>query len=133
MAGNPRNLYDGQIASDRPDLIFRVFNGKLKELRDDPFRKHVLGEVETYVYVIEFQKRGLPHCHMLLIMKSGWKAQTLNDVENAVCAEIPSREEEPQAFTAVTAFMIHRKCGTDDPSSSCMRDGKCSKRSTTAA
>ncbi|EYB85550.1 hypothetical protein Y032_0296g1695 [Ancylostoma ceylanicum] len=122
------SLYEGQTASDRPDLTARVFNGKLKELHDDLFKKNVLGEVEAYVYVIEFQKRGLPHCHMLLIMKSGWKALTVEDVDNAICAEIPNREEEPQAFAAVTSYMIHKKCGIEDPSSPCMRDGKCSKR-----
>ncbi|KAK6755775.1 hypothetical protein RB195_014270 [Necator americanus] len=92
----------------------------LKELCDDLFKKHVLGEVEAYVYVIEFQKRGLPHCHMLSIMKHDWKAQTVADVDNAVCAEIPDREEEPEAYEAVTTYMIHRKCGADDPHSPCM-------------
>ncbi|RCN51900.1 hypothetical protein ANCCAN_01988 [Ancylostoma caninum] len=122
------NLYSGQIASDRPDLITRVFNGKLKELCDDLFRRNVLGEVEAYVYVIEFQKRGLPHCHMLLIMKEEWKIRTVDDVDSVVCAELPNQEEEPQAYAAVCAYMIHRKCGLEDPHSPCMRDGKCSKR-----
>ncbi|KAK6751098.1 hypothetical protein RB195_002831 [Necator americanus] len=122
------NLYEGQLASDRPDLTARVFNGKLKELCNDLFERHVLGEVEAYVFVIEFQKRGLPHCHMLLIMKQGWKAQTVADVDNAVCAEIPDREGEPEAYEAVTMYMMHRKCGADDPHSPCMRDGRCAKR-----
>ncbi|EPB69310.1 hypothetical protein ANCCEY_11605 [Ancylostoma ceylanicum] len=122
------NLYDGQVASDRPDLVARVFNGKLKELCDDLLKKNVLGEVEAYVYVIEFQKRGLPHCHMLLIMKEGWKVRTVEEVDNAVCAELPNPEEEPEAYAAITAYMIHRKCGVHDPHSPCMRDAKCSKR-----
>ncbi|RCN40974.1 hypothetical protein ANCCAN_13079 [Ancylostoma caninum] len=121
------NLYDGQVASDRPDLIARVFNGKLKELCDDLLKKKVLGEVEAYVYVIESQKRGLPHCHMLLIMKERWKVRTVEDVDNVVCAELPSREEEPEAYAAITSYMIHRKCGVHDPHLPCMREGKCSK------
>ncbi|KAK6012894.1 hypothetical protein OSTOST_21926 [Ostertagia ostertagi] len=68
------NLFHGQSPSDRPDLVARVFNAKLQELCNDLLRRHVLGEVEAYVYVIEFQKRGLPHCHMLLIMKDDWKS-----------------------------------------------------------
>ncbi|KAK6727617.1 hypothetical protein RB195_005357 [Necator americanus] len=122
------NLYNGQVASDGPDLTARVFHGKLQELCSDLFKKHVLGEVEGYVYVIEFQKRGLPHCHMLLIMKEGWKVRTVEEVDNAVSAEIPNGETEPDAHTAVTSFMLHRKCGIENPNSPCMRDGKCSKR-----
>ncbi|RCN35395.1 hypothetical protein ANCCAN_18746 [Ancylostoma caninum] len=122
------NLYAGQVASDRPDLTACVFQGKLKELCDDLFKRNVLGEVEAYVFVIEFQKRGLPHCHMLLIMKDAWKVRTVEEVDNAVSAEIPSRETEPDAYAAVTAFMIHRMCGVEDPNSLCMRDGRCSKR-----
>ena len=30
--------------------------------------KDILGKVKAYVYVVEFQKRGLPHAHFLLIM-----------------------------------------------------------------
>ena len=30
--------------------------------------KDILGKVKAYVYVVEFQKRGLPHTHFLLIM-----------------------------------------------------------------
>ncbi|KAL6730507.1 hypothetical protein Aduo_001478 [Ancylostoma duodenale] len=124
-------FYKGKTASDRLDLLARVFNGKLKELHDDLFKKGVFGEVDAYVYVIEFQKRGLPHCHMLdheEWMESGWKAQTVNDVDNANRAEIPKREQELQAFATVISFMIHRKCGAEDVPSPCMRDGKCSKR-----
>ncbi|KAK6764532.1 hypothetical protein RB195_024742 [Necator americanus] len=126
--GIQENLYNGQVASDRPDLTARVFHGKLQELCSDLFKKHVLGEVEAYVYVIEFQKRGLPHCHMLLIMKEGWKVRTVEEVDIAVSAEIPNEETEPDAHTAVTSFMLHRKCGIENSNSPCMRDGKCSKR-----
>ncbi|KIH61239.1 hypothetical protein ANCDUO_08493 [Ancylostoma duodenale] len=102
------NLYDGQVASDRPDLTARVFNGKLKELCYDLFKRNVLGEVEAYVYVIEFQKRGLPHCHMLLIMKNEWKVRTVEEVDEVVSAEIPNGETEPEAHAAVISYMIHK-------------------------
>lgn len=62
-----RELLFGQTANDRPDLCSRVFNLKLKCLLEDITKKHVLGKVVAYVYTIEFQKRGLPHAHILLI------------------------------------------------------------------
>ncbi|KAK6023902.1 hypothetical protein OSTOST_10298 [Ostertagia ostertagi] len=121
------NLFSGQSASDRPDVVARVFNAKVQELCVDLFKKHVLGEVQAYVYVIEFQKRGLPHCHMLLIMKEDWKVRTADDVDRSICAEIPNSAEEPALHAAVTSFMIHRRCGQVD-SPCTLPNGTCSKR-----
>ncbi|PKY39565.1 hypothetical protein RhiirA4_308615, partial [Rhizophagus irregularis] len=63
-----RELLPQQNAADRPDLTARVFHIKLRELLKDLCEKHWLGKVIAYVYVIEFQKRGLPHAHILLIL-----------------------------------------------------------------
>ncbi|XP_021746885.1 uncharacterized protein LOC110712740 [Chenopodium quinoa] len=41
------------------------------------------------VYVVEFQKRGLPHAHFLIILKSDWKLKCPVDYDKYVCAEIP--------------------------------------------
>ena len=50
-----------ETANDRPDLCARVFNLKLKTLLDDILKNHILGDIVAHVYVIEFQKRGLPY------------------------------------------------------------------------
>src|SRR6185369_11605006 len=63
-----RELLPHQTAADRPDLTARVFHMKLQELLKDLCERHCLGKVVTYVYTIEFQKRGLPHAHILLIL-----------------------------------------------------------------
>jgi hypothetical protein len=55
-----------QTASDRPDIVARVFNQKKTELVQDNEKRQVLGYVTARIHVIEFQKRGLPHCHMLI-------------------------------------------------------------------
>jgi hypothetical protein len=65
-----RELEPGQTPQDRPDLIVRVFRAKLEDLKKQLFKKHILGKVIAYVYVVEFQKRGLPHAHFLLITSS---------------------------------------------------------------
>ena len=53
-------LPDGRIqsASDRPDLVARVFLRKLRKLEDILKKDHVMGYVIGYVRVIEWQKRG---------------------------------------------------------------------------
>ncbi|KAK1644706.1 hypothetical protein QYE76_062511 [Lolium multiflorum] len=69
-----RELYPGQTPQDRPDLVVRVFRAKLEELKNKLFQKDILGKIKAYVYVVEFQKRGLPHAHFLLIMEGRLQA-----------------------------------------------------------
>jgi hypothetical protein len=54
------NLLPHQTAADRPDLCVRVFYLKLQALLCDLLKNHVLGQVLAYVWVVEFQMRGLP-------------------------------------------------------------------------
>ncbi|EPB71689.1 hypothetical protein ANCCEY_09208 [Ancylostoma ceylanicum] len=121
-------LFSGQTASDRPDIVARVFKLKLDALLDDLFRKHILGEVAANIWVVEFQKRRLPHAHILIILKEAWKPRTTADVDEIVCAELPDKETDPILFEIVSKQMMHRPCGALNPSSPCMIDGSCSKK-----
>ena len=67
------NLFEGQKASDRPDLVSRVFSLKLQALMNDIVKGEVFGEPVANCYAIEFQKRGLPHAHILIILKKDSK------------------------------------------------------------
>ena len=71
-----KNLESYETPSDRPDLVTRVFQAKLTALLKKLTVEHVLGEVKAYTYVIEWQKRGLPHAHILLIFKNRSKIRT---------------------------------------------------------
>jgi len=39
------------------------FKTKLEELKDTLMKKDILGKIRAYVYVVEFQNRGLPHTY----------------------------------------------------------------------
>jgi hypothetical protein len=65
------NLFKGQITSDRPDLVSRVFELKLQELMSDIRKREIFGPVRAFIYVIEFQNRGLPHAHIMSLRRSG--------------------------------------------------------------
>src|ERR1700689_4332657 len=73
MTCNPRwpeiteNLAPGQMAQNRLDLVARVFHLKLSALLEDILTNAILGRVVAHIYVIEFQKWGLPHAHILII------------------------------------------------------------------
>ena len=73
------------------------------------------------VYVVEFQKRGLPHAHILLTVAPEDKPTCPEDVDRLISAEIPDQATYPLAYDTVTRFMIHGPCV------SCLVDGTCSK------
>ena len=68
-----QDLLPGQTAQDHPDLVTKVFRAKLEVLKKKLMEYGILGKVQAYVYVVEFQKRGLPHAHFLLVMKRKYK------------------------------------------------------------
>ncbi|GFW07512.1 ATP-dependent DNA helicase [Trichonephila clavipes] len=71
------------------------------------------------------QKRGLPHAHILvwLINKI-----TPDQIDQIISAEIPDKHIDPNLFDVVTKNMIHGPCDAFNNNSSCMSDGKCTKR-----
>jgi hypothetical protein len=130
---NPRspdivdNLFQGQQPGDRPDLICRVFHMQLAALMQDIKVNAVLGKTVANIHVIEFQKRGLPHCHLLIWLAQNSKLHTAEDVDRLICAEIPDRQSQPRLFDIITSTMIHGPCGILNTHNSCMQDGKCTK------
>jgi hypothetical protein len=120
-------LRPGQTASYRPDIVSRVFKLQLEELKKDIMCRNVLGETVSDIRVIEFQKRGLPHTHMLFWFAEESKLRTPEDVDSVVRAEIPDPATEPDLYELVKAHMIHGPCGDLHPECVCMKDGVCSK------
>ncbi|XP_073224868.1 uncharacterized protein [Cicer arietinum] len=120
-------IVEGQKSDDRPDIISRVFSIKLWELINDIKRQQIFGKVTAVVYTIEFQKRGLPHAHILVFLHSEDKIQTPSKIDNTISAEIPDKDIDPITFSVVERFMIHGPCGILNKKSPCMVNGKCGK------
>ena len=106
------SLLINQKATDRPDLIVRVFRQKLRELLNDILEKNLLGKPIAHVYTIEFQKRGLPHAHMLVILADDCKPCDPFDNDMIVCAELPDPDLNPRLHQIVKSCMLHGPCGT---------------------
>ena len=77
--------------------------------------------------MIEFQKRGLPHAHMLIHLDAEDKLRDSNDIDSLISAEIPDQNEHPALYDTIKSCMVHGPCGHLNPNSVCMVDGKCSK------
>ncbi len=93
MTCNPKwediTLPPRQQANDRPHNVARVFMAKLDALLDELLKKQVMGKVQADLHVIEWEKRGLPHAHILLIMHPDDKPRDVDHINNLVCAELP--------------------------------------------
>ena len=120
-------LLPQQSAQSRPDLTARVFRAKLATLLRDLDRDQVFGKTLARLYVVEFQKRGLPHAHILLILAPEDKPRSADDYDEIVCAQLPDPQLAPRLWTTIVTSMIHGPCGALNPSSPCMQDGQCSK------
>jgi hypothetical protein len=115
-------LLPGQKVEDRPDIVTQVFKLKKDALLNDIKEKGIFGKAVAMVYTIEFQKRGLPHMHLLLFLDSQNKIHTTADVDAVSCAQIPDPELQPLLYQTVTNCMLHGPCGEK-----CMKDWKCTK------
>nr|XP_017251118.1 PREDICTED: uncharacterized protein LOC108221771 [Daucus carota subsp. sativus] len=113
------------LPQNSPDIIARVFKLKLDQLVDEIKNKEFFGKCIGVMYVVEFQKRGLPHVHMLIWLSSDSKKYLQANVDKFVCAEVPDPIADPAGFAAVQSFMIHGPCGSENPKSPCMKDYKC--------
>ncbi|XP_044456809.1 uncharacterized protein [Triticum aestivum] len=104
-------LENGQTAQDRPDIVVRVFRAKLQEMKKELFEKGILGKVQAYTYVVEFQKRGLPHAHFLLIMTRKYKYTCPEQYDRIISAELPNKHKYPELYKMVIKHMMHGPCG----------------------
>ncbi|GMF47590.1 unnamed protein product [Phytophthora fragariaefolia] len=119
-------LPDEQTAQDRPDIVARVWQLKVKAKLADP-DECLLGRLEARIYVVEFQKRGLPHAHIVIIVDEEDKPRTREIINKLVFAEVPDKEVNPDLYETVMTCMMHGPCGPANPGSPCMKDGKCTK------
>ncbi|UYV73090.1 hypothetical protein LAZ67_10001791, partial [Cordylochernes scorpioides] len=134
MTCNPKWLeitenLNGSSVVNRPDIVSRVFNLKSKELIRDLIKNQIFGKVVAYVYTIEFQKRGLPHMHLLCILDDKSKPNNSDLIDKIIWAEIPEENDPSGLNPYVLKHMIHGPCiGSDSCKFLCLDSrGKCKK------
>lgn len=79
------------------------------------------------MYTVEFQKRGLPHAHILLWLDGEHKLVTSKDIDKVISAEIPHPNLYPNLHNTVASFMMHGPCGDAKKNSPCMKGRRCTK------
>lgn len=89
-------------------------------MMDALIKEDIFGKVEAFVGVVEWQKRGLPHAHILIIMDARYKPETPADIDLFINAELPDINTEPILHNLVKQLMLHTPCGPFNPSAPCM-------------
>ena len=116
--GITTNVFPGQTALERDDIICRAFEGMfVSHFLVDLTTNHVLGVPLAWVYTKEYQMRGLPHIHLLLTMRAQDKPMTAEQVDGVCWAELP--EPGTSLYDIVVANMMHGPCGKDRRRSIC--------------
>jgi hypothetical protein len=101
---------EGANAADHPTEMVRIAYLKIRRLLFELVGMRRLGRVIAYVSTIEFQKRGLPHIHLMLTLDEADRPDTPEKIDLLVSAEIPDPVEEPQLYNVITANNFHGPC-----------------------
>ena len=135
MTCNPKwpeivdSLPHGSKAEDHPEIVARVFKIKLDDLMAGLTERHVLGVTIAHMMVVEFQFRGLPHAHILLVMQSADRILTADATDQVSVAELPPRSSDNRTQRrlreTVLEHMVHNDC-SNDPRCQCRaQTGQC--------
>ena len=96
---------------------------------DDIRNSEILGRNKGYVSMIEFQKRGLPHCHMMLWLDEKDAPKTAEDYDKFTCAEFPHATDQKELHNLVKNLMVHGPCTGINEDSPCFdKKAKCCEK-----
>ncbi|CAN1294069.1 hypothetical protein LINPERPRIM_LOCUS22310 [Linum perenne] len=109
------------------EVLARVFKLKLNRSMSEIKTKEIFGRCIAFMNAIEFQKRGLPHAHMLVFLSAEDKIHSTEQIDSIISAEIPDIKEDPWCYDLVTKFMFHGPCGALNSNAPCTIDRKCNK------
>jgi hypothetical protein len=117
----------GHSHLDHPDIVARVFYLKFKAMMEDIVDRQIFGAVQGFVWRIEWQARGLPHVHLLIILVTA--IRTARQVDAVVSAEVPDPAMFPELYCIINEFQLHAPCD-HDPTAGCRDNPKnqCKRR-----
>ncbi|KAJ6038801.1 hypothetical protein N7460_007518 [Penicillium canescens] len=110
-------LLAGQHFTDIPAVVCRAFHGRLCGLK--AFMREKFGGLLYEICVTEFQKRGLPHAHLVVKLQH---ELPLSQLDGFICAELPDPDEDPALHAAIGRFHMHSQNHLDRSTSRYMDD-----------
>ena len=114
-------LSPNETPSDRPDLVVRVFRFKLETLIEFIDKKEIFSKCKAYMGSVEFQKRGLPHAHIVVFLDAPDMPNTPAQINEVINAKLSCDSPDPMTRQihgeVIEKHMIHickpGRCGND--------------------
>lgn len=76
----------------------------------------------TVIYTIEFQKRGLPHAHILIFLHPQSKYLNPIDIDKIISYKFLNPDLHPRLYNLVKQHMMHDPCELSRLSSPCIKN-----------
>ncbi|KAI9100739.1 hypothetical protein K1719_024101 [Acacia pycnantha] len=92
---------DGLKPCDRPEILSRIFNPKLHKLMRTLKDQKIFGSIKVDVYTVEFQKRGLPHAHIILWLSESDKIRSSFEVDQLISQRYQINLKTPNRWCTV--------------------------------
>ncbi|KAM0836290.1 hypothetical protein ACQ4PT_062431 [Festuca glaucescens] len=90
------SIEPGQKPHNRADITVRVYHMKLAEYLRDIRTGVAFGKVAAVLHTVEFQKRGLPHAHILIWQDKENRGEVSPaSIDSFISTEIPDPVEDP--------------------------------------
>ena len=103
----------------------RVFRQKFESLTNYIVKLKVFGSLRCWMYSVQWQKRGLPHTHILIWLHD---KITSNEIEDVISAKIPDEYVDKGLYYILVKNMIYGPCGALNEKSLSMATGRCTKQ-----
>lgn len=91
--------------NDIPGIVVKLFHAKFSAFLEDIVEHKIFGKIVAYIYTIEFQKRGLPHVHLVCKLHPEDALDTIDKIDKHISAEIPTDDKRLQFL--VLKYMVH--------------------------
>jgi hypothetical protein len=100
-----------------------VFRAKLKDLIGQIRNGEIFGKIPALIYTVKYQKKGLPHAHIIIFLTDGHAFSEPETIDNLIRAELPNRALNPNRSLTeiVKQVMIHGLYEPLKPGAICMK------------
>lgn len=102
---------------DSPYLIVCIFYPKKQELLQLIKEKCIFGHFYGNVYVIKYQKQGLPHMHLILFLYPDDQIFDVAKIDGIVSTKLLIKDNNltRELFGIVLFIMFYGICGSQNP------------------
>ncbi len=105
-------LKSEQIATNRSNIVTRVFEMKTRQLIEDVKKRHVFDKWENVVWIVKYQKRELSHIYLLMFLRSKDRFLISKRIDDIVCAKLSNfiLNRDEVLRNIIQKQMTHESC-----------------------